>query len=183
MLEVADELVWAELSARVPLEPHLGEWLSPLRRVVQPSFEQIVGELPVTVRYARRAPVFAPILPLALERLAARLEPVVVPAGAEVVCQGDPGDCVYLIAEGGFEVETRGQPVSHLGPGGLFGEMALLRNAPRNATVRAVEESRIYRLEQGEFVAAVTGHPASSRHVSELVTTRLEELRRVQGEL
>lgn len=135
------------------------------------------------LRLLQASPVFAPILPLALERLAARLEPLVVPAGAEVVRQGDPGDYVYLIAEGGFEVESRGQPVSHLGPRGLFGEMALLGKAPRNATVRAVEESRIYRLDQDEFLAAVTGHPTSSRHVSELMTKRLEELRRVEGEL
>jgi hypothetical protein len=134
------------------------------------------------LRLLRTAPVFAPILPVALERLACRLEPMVVPAGAEVFHQGDPGDCVYLVAEGGFAVEANGRVVSHVGPCELFGEMALLQNAPRNATVRAVEESRAYRLERSEFLAAVTGHPVSSRQASDLMATRLELRRRTMGE-
>jgi CRP-like cAMP-binding protein len=73
-------------------------------------------------------------------------------------------------------VETDGRVVAHRGPCQLFGEMALLESAPRNATVRAVQESRVYRLEQSKFLAAVTGHPASSRHASDLVATRLEQL-------
>ena len=134
------------------------------------------------LRLLRTAPVFAPILPLALERLAARLEPKVVAAGTEIVHQGDLGDCVYLVAQGDLEVETDGRVLSHVGPGELFGEMALLRNAPRNATVRAVQESRIYRLERSEFLAAVTGHPVSSRQATDLVETRLELRRRTLGE-
>jgi MFS family permease len=134
------------------------------------------------LRLLQASPVFAPILPLALERLAARLEPMVVPAEAEVVRQGDPGDCVYLVAEGNFIVETNGQALSHLGPCALFGEMALLSDAPRNATVRAVCDCRIYRLERSEFLAAVTGHPASSRQASELAAARLEELQRANDQ-
>jgi MFS family permease len=134
------------------------------------------------LRLLRTAPVFAPILPVALERLAARLEPIVVDAGTEVVCEGDPADCVYLVAEGRLAVETDGRVLSSMGPCELFGEMALLRNAPRNATVRALEDSRVYRLERGEFLAAVTGHPVSSQQASDLVATRLELRRRVLGE-
>ena len=130
------------------------------------------------LRLLRAAPVFAPILPVALERLAARLEPIVVPSGTEIVRQGDPGDCVYLVAEGDLEVETDGRVLSHLGPCDLVGEMALLRNAPRNATVRAVQASRVYRLERSEFLAAVTGHPVSTREATDLIATRLELRRR-----
>ena len=137
------------------------------------------SEVPeVELRLLRAAPVFAPILPVALERLAARLEPIVVPSGTEIVHQGDPGDCVYLVAEGDFAVETDGRVLSHLGPNDLVGEMALLRNAPRNATVRAVQASRVYRLERSEFLAAVTGHPVSSREATDLIATRLELRRR-----
>ena len=131
------------------------------------------------LRLLRAAPVFAPILPVALERLAARLEPIVVPTGTEIVHQGDPGDCVYLVAEGDFAVETDGRrsvPISALND--LVGEMALLRNAPRNATVRAVQASRVYRLERSEFLAAVTGHPVSTREATDLIATRLELRRR-----
>ena len=133
------------------------------------------------LRLLRAAPVFAPILPVALERLAARLEPVIVGPGAEVVRQGAPGDSVYLVAEGSLEVETDGRVLERVGRCDIFGEMALLRNAPRNATVRAVEESRLYRLDRDEFLAAVTGHPVSSEQVSDLVATRLDLRQRVLG--
>jgi CRP-like cAMP-binding protein len=134
------------------------------------------------LRLLRAAPVFAPILPVALERLATRLEPIVVHAGEEVVREGEPGDSVYLVAEGTLSVATGGRVLSHVGPCALFGEMALLRNAPRNATVRAETDCRVYRLERSEFLAAVTGHPLSSRQATDLISTRLELRRRTLNE-
>ena len=134
------------------------------------------------LRLLRAAPVFAPILPVALERLAACLEPIALASGAEIVRQGDPGDCVYLVAEGTLAVETDGRVLSTVGPGELIGEMALLRSAPRNATVRAVQSSLLYRLDRSEFMAAVTGHPVSEREATDLIATRLELRRRTLDE-
>jgi MFS family permease len=141
------------------------------------------SQVPVfELRLLRTAPVFAPILPVALERLAARLEPIAVPNGQEIVHEGDAGDCVYLVAEGRLVVETDGRALEEISASELFGEMALLRDAPRNATVRAIEDSRVLRLERSEFLAAVTGHPVSSQQASDLVSTRLELRRRILGE-
>jgi CRP-like cAMP-binding protein len=134
------------------------------------------------LRLLRAAPVFAPILPVALERLAAKLEPIAVPSEREIVHQGDAGDCIYLVAEGRLVVETDGRVLEEIGASELFGEMALLRDAPRNATVRAIEDSRVLRLERSEFLAAVTGHPVSSQQASDLVSTRLQLRRRIIGE-
>lgn len=134
------------------------------------------------LRLLRAAAVFAPILPVALERLAARLEPIAVPSGREIVHQGDAGECVYLVAEGRLVIETDGRALEEIGASELFGEMALLRDAPRNATVRAVEDSRVLRLERSEFLAAVTGHPVSSQQASDLVSTRLQLRRHILGE-
>ena len=131
---------------------------------------------------APAAPVFAPILPVALERLAAKLEPIAVPSGREIVHQGDTGQCVYVVAEGRLVVEPTAARLEEIGASELFGEMALLRDAPRNATVRAIEDSRVLRLEQSEFLAAVTGHPMSSQQASELVSARLRLRRRIIGE-
>jgi CRP-like cAMP-binding protein len=57
--------------------------------------------------------------------------------------------------------------------GELFGEMALLRGQPRNATVTALEDATLYGLGKDEFLAAVSGHPGSNREAEDLVTARL----------
>jgi MFS family permease len=125
------------------------------------------------LRLLRTSPVFAPVLPIALERLAARLEPISVTAGTAVVREGDEGDLVYLVADGRLEVSAKGRAVGALETGELFGEMALFRNQPRNATVTALEDATLYALGKEEFLAAVTGHPESSRETDDLITTRL----------
>jgi CRP-like cAMP-binding protein len=84
-----------------------------------------------------------------------------MPAGAVVCREGDAGDRYYLIAAGRAEVTTGGQIVNELGPGDAFGEIALLRDVPRQATVRAIEDLTLFALERDVFIAAVTGHGES----------------------
>ncbi|MBI4493512.1 MAG: cyclic nucleotide-binding domain-containing protein [Chloroflexi bacterium] len=74
-----------------------------------------------------------------------------VAAGTEVVRQGEPGDRFYVIAHGAFEVLVDGQPVARLERGDYFGERALLNDAPRAATVLAVERARVFWLDQAVF--------------------------------
>jgi MFS family permease len=125
------------------------------------------------LRLLRTSPVFAPVLPVALERLAARLEPIAVPADTTVVHEGDEGDRVFLVADGRLEVSSNDRPLDVLEAGELFGEMALLRGQPRNATVTALEDATLYGLGKDEFLAAVSGHPSSNREAEDLVTARL----------
>jgi MFS family permease len=125
------------------------------------------------LRLLRTSPVFAPVLPVALERLAARLEPMAVAADTTVVHEGDEGDRVFLVADGRLEVSSNDRPLDVLEAGELFGEMALLRGQPRNATVTALEDVTLYGLGKDEFLAAVSGHPSSSREAEDLVTARL----------
>ncbi len=139
-----------------------------LRRI---DDESIVPEY--ELRLLRTSPVFAPVLPVALERLAARLEPVTVPADTTVVHEGDEGDRVYLVADGRLEVSSNDGTLDVLEAGELFGEMALLRGQPRNATVTALEDVTLYGLGKDEFLAAVSGHPSSNREAEDLVTARL----------
>ena len=70
-------------------------------------------------------------------------------------------------------MEIDGAPVRRHGPGGFFGEIALLRNVPRTATVRAVSELRLLALERDEFLAAVTGHAPSVEAAGAVVAARL----------
>jgi MFS family permease len=109
----------------------------------------------------RGIPMFAPLSAVTLEQLALALERLPVPRGERVFAQGDPGDRFYVVASGGVEVSVDGQVTSTLGAGASFGEVALLRDVPRTATVRATQETELLALSRDRFVAAVTGHAAS----------------------
>jgi MFS family permease len=125
------------------------------------------------LRLLRAIPMFA-VLPVpALERLAAATTEVRVPAGAAVFAQGDGGDRFYVIADGTASVELDGEPESTLGAGDFFGEIALLRDVPRTATVRAGDALRLYALERNDFIAAVTGHAPSREAADSVVAARL----------
>jgi predicted MFS family arabinose efflux permease len=121
----------------------------------------------------RSIPMFAPLPPATLEELASSLEPVRVAAGAEVFRQGDPGDRFYVIGDGEVEVQVDGQPQTVLGQGEYFGEIALLRDVPRTATVSARRDSLLYALERDEFISAVTGHPTSVEAADAVIGARL----------
>jgi CRP-like cAMP-binding protein len=71
--------------------------------------------------------------------------------GDEVIRQGDPGDAFYVIADGQADVVRDGTPVAHLGPGEHFGELALIDDAPRAATIVATTPMRLFRLERRGF--------------------------------
>jgi hypothetical protein len=113
------------------------------------------------VELLRDIPIFAPLSPLALERLAASLAPASAAAGEEIVRQGEPGDRYYVLAAGRVEVLVDGRRVRELGPGGGFGEIALLRQVPRTATVRAMEASELLTLERAPFLETLTGYPVA----------------------
>jgi MFS family permease len=116
------------------------------------------AEVPVErLELLRANPIFAPLPASTLEQLAHALEEVPASAGEEIVRQGEPGDRFYLIKQGGFDVYVDGDPVQSLEAGDSFGEIALLRNVPRTATVRARTEAVLYALDRRHFLAAVTG--------------------------
>jgi MFS family permease len=125
----------------------------------------------------RAHPIFRPLAEATLEQLARALEPETAAAGAEVVRQGAAGDRVYVVASGELAVEVDGRPGAALGPGDVFGEIALLRDVPRTATVRAASDAELLTLGRDEFLAAVTGHPGSAAEADVVVATRLAALR------
>jgi MFS family permease len=131
------------------------------------------SKAPEFVGLLERIPIFSPLSEPALERLASQLEPLEVRAGTEVIRQGDHGDRFYVIESGRFDVTVDGAPAGKLGPGGFFGEIALLRNVPRTATVTALTDGRLQALGREEFLAAVTGHPPSVRAADAVVGARL----------
>ena len=122
-------------------------------------------------------PLFRPLPATTLEELASSLVPVRATPGTELVREGEMGDRFYVIASGEVDVTAQGQPVRTQGPGDHFGEIALLRDVPRTATVTAKTEVELYALERDEFLGAVTGHAASAQAADAVVSTRLAGLR------
>lgn len=126
----------------------------------------------VEIALLRRLPLFAPLPAPALERLARRLEPVDLAPGEVMMRQGEPGERFYLVAAGELEVRRDGQRVGTLARGEGCGEIALLRDVPRRATVSALGACQLYALEKAPFLEALTGHPAASREAELLVQAR-----------
>jgi MFS family permease len=125
------------------------------------------------VELLRSIPIFAPLPPAVLEYLAGRLITVRQQAGEVVFRQGDSGDRYYIVGEGEVEVTVGGNVAATLGPGEGFGEIALLRDVPRTATVQARTDVTLDALERDDFLSAVTGDPGSTEAANKLITTRL----------
>ncbi len=128
-----------------------------------------------------RDPIFAPLPGAMLERLAAQLIPVSAALEDAIIHEGDPGDRFYLIAQGQVEVSAKHRHVATLGPGRHVGEIALLRDVARTATVTATKPVVLYALPSDEFLSAVTSHPMSGQAAASTVATRLAELYGVLG--
>lgn len=125
----------------------------------------------------RSLPVFAPLPPPTLESLAARLVVRRFSAGDTIFRQGDGGNEFYVIGDGRVEVAVDGAPTAELGPGEGFGEIALLRDVPRTATVAAKTHVELYALERDAFIGAVAGHGESASAAEAMAATRLARAR------
>jgi hypothetical protein len=118
-------------------------------------------------------PLFRPLQLATKQELAADMTQQTMAAGRTICTQGEVGDRFYIIESGEVEVEVDGRPTGRLGPGDAFGEIALLRDVPRTATVRAATAVELAVLERGPFVAAVTGHQESAAVAECVVVERL----------
>jgi predicted MFS family arabinose efflux permease len=118
-------------------------------------------------------PIFAPLPPTSVEHLAIKLVPVTLAAGDTVFREGDHGDRFYVVEEGRCEITIDGEKVRDAWPGEAFGEIALLRDVPRTATITALEPTTLLALERDDFIAAVTGHASSREAADAVIGSRL----------
>ena len=115
--------------------------------------------------------MFAPLPLAAKEHMAAASIPVSVAGGDVVIKVGEPGDRFYIV--GGKELDVVADGVSASAEAGdHFGEIALLRNVPRTATVRAVADSKLYARSSATTFFA-TGHPGVRAAGEAVVDARL----------
>ena len=119
----------------------------------------------------RNVEILAPLPLAAFERAVGSLVEVRLPAGAAVIRAGDAGDRFYVIGEGEVEIEG-----NVFGRGASFGEIALLRDVPRTATVVARTDVLLYALERDDFLAAVTANEPSRVAADGVIARRLGEL-------
>jgi len=125
----------------------------------------------------RDNPIFSVLPPPDLEGLARCLQPLTARAGEIVIRQGQLGDRFYLIEEGHVDVTVDGIPRPSRGPGAFFGEIALLRNAPRSATVTAATPVKLQVLNRDAFLRAVTGSSRAEQYADEVADRRLAAAR------
>ena len=100
-----------------------------------------------------------------------------MPGGQAVFEQGAHGDRFYVIADGEVDVSIDGEHVRRQSQGEGFGEIALLRDTPRTATVTAVAPTTLIALDRDAFLTAVTGHPGSVMAAEGIVAARLAHAR------
>ena len=109
-------------------------------------------------------------------RTSLRLTEIEVAAGHEVIREGEPGERFYVIAEGDFDVTCARGAFPSLRDGDVFGEIALLRDVPRTATVTARTDGLLYALDREAFLSAVGGHRFSARTAGSMADERAEQV-------
>ena len=124
------------------------------------------------LRLLRHIPFFAPLPAPAMERVMADVVARDAAAGDVLIREGDRGDLFYVIVDGTVEITRGGEHVSEQGPGAYVGEIALLRDVPRTASVTAKTPLRLLTLEREPFLLAVTGHPVSHEAARAVATAR-----------
>jgi MFS family permease len=136
--------------------------------------DRFIGVRDQEIALLQGVPMFRPLPLPAIEQLARGLEPIAAPAGYVVFNQGDVGDYFYVIESGEAEVIGEGRVIATLEPGQAFGEIALLRQVPRTATVRAATELRLQALGSDHFLPVVTGFTPSAREARTSVDAMLD---------
>jgi MFS family permease len=128
---------------------------------------------PAGLALLRSVPMFLPLAPSVVDGLAHKLARVPVSAGEVVLREGEDSDRFFVIESGLVEVTQGGVALRQEGPGEFFGEIGLLRDVPRTATVTAVEDTVLLALGRDEFLAAVTGQNEAFRAADDIVSLRL----------
>jgi MFS family permease len=131
-------------------------------------------EAPAGLPLLQAVPMFGPLSPVTVDALARALVRVEVAPGEVVMHEGDESDRFYVIESGRVQVTaTDGQVLREEGPGDHFGEIGLLRDVPRTATITALEPCVLLALPREDFLDAVTGQGEARRLAEDVVVRRL----------
>ena len=127
------------------------------------------------VALLRNVSIFAGCSDKVLNRMAGALRLFKVEPGQLVIEKGELGDCMYILAAGKVRVHDGPHTLAEIGPGKIFGELALLDTEPRSASVSAIAQSQLYKLEQESFFRVLAEEPDVSRAILKMLVQRMRE--------
>ena len=128
------------------------------------------------VEALKRAPLFEGLSRTELEELAKRTDDLDYPAGKVLCKEGESGGEFYVIMSGEVEVTRGGQTLGSIGDGGFFGEISLVQDLPRNATVTVTKPIRSFVLTRGRFLKMLDDQPGVERKVMRALANRLSSV-------
>jgi CRP/FNR family cyclic AMP-dependent transcriptional regulator len=96
--------------------------------------------------------------------------------GEVIFREGEPGDCMYAVVEGEVAITARGSHVDTIGPGGIFGEMALIDAEPRSATAAVSTTAKVAPINQKRFMFLVQNTPYFSIQVLRIMSERMRRM-------
>lgn len=123
--------------------------------------------------FLARVPIFSACTPEEIAAIAAVAQESFFQPGQIVVTQGTPGQAFYVVMEGLVEYLRDGAVLGSFGPGEFFGEMSLLDEAPRSATVRAVEQTWCLMLSSWDFKGLLLKKPEIAIKLLEVLSRRI----------
>ena len=127
------------------------------------------------IDHLARVPLFSACSKDELRKLSRRTTDIPVPEGHQLVREGERGLEFFVIVSGRAKVSRRGRKVGEVGPGDFFGELALLIDADRNATITAITPMEAIVLSRREFEAELADAPRMTRKIMSGMATRLAE--------
>lgn len=130
---------------------------------------------PQQVGILKTVSIFAGISDEDLVEIASLLAQVEAPAGSTIIERGEMGDCMFIVAEGRVRVHDGKRTIAVIDAGDVFGEMALLDPAPRSASVVAVEDTRLFRLDAEPLCALMAQRPEVPRGIIRVLSGRLRQ--------
>ncbi len=133
----------------------------------------------VTWSMVARVPIFAGVDAAVIAEIVDRLIPLVVPMRHTIVRRGEVSDAMYFIANGDVEVDLIHSPPRHLSDGDFFGEIGVLMDRKRTATVTAINETRLMVLEASDLKALVEEHEVLEHNLKKVLNERLHELEEI----
>lgn len=131
------------------------------------------------VRFLKEVDLFFNIQEHLLYKVAPMLQEIAVAAGEDIIKEGENGDCMYLVYDGSMRVHKESHTIAEIPAKSIVGELSLLTNAPRSASISAIEPSILLRLDQTDFFYTLGDSPELSQGLLRVLIERLNNQSKV----